>query len=177
MSQYRLELWFNFDGTTSCGWGLANVTDTSNPSVVEKRKGTKVKIPDGNTSQMDIVVFDASTAPASGSNSFDYIQLDFEITPGKGKSNQTNNPITDGPSLRNGLTSAQFDTSGPTAGMSIYSYPGGTKVSLNGWENTGAFESLSVGNYTFSGTMKATPAGGAQQTFPIDPEIEIDSDG
>lgn len=175
MSLYRLELWFNFDAGGSKGWGLANVTTSQSPSVVPKKKdGKKVMITDGSSSSMDVVVFDASTQPVVGSNTFDDITIDFEVPKHHGQPGQGNNPIADAAQFRNGMTSAQFDTNGPTAGMSIYTYPGGTKVSLNGWENTGSFESLNAGNYKFTVTIKATPAGGTQRTFSIDPEMEID---
>lgn len=173
MANYRMELWFNFDGTGSSGWGVVkHPNDGSKRTVMTITDGV-VTIPDGPGSSLDIKVFDASS---SGTHSLDYVDVDFEIA-SDSQPGQTNNPVADAPNLRAGETGSQFSSNPSSSNQEIYSYPGGTQTALQGWDSNNSFESLSVGNYTFTVTLKSTPQGGnsTQQTFNIDPEIDVDS--
>jgi hypothetical protein len=172
MANYRMELWFNFDDTSS-GWGVVKHPNNSSKREVMTITDGIVTIPDGPSSSLDIKVFDASS---SGTHSLDYVDVDFEIATDS-QPGQTANPVADAPNLRTGETGSQFSSNPSTSNQEIYSYPGGTRTALEGWDSNNSFESLSVGNYTFTVTLKSTPTGGTQQTFSIDPEMEIDSGG
>jgi hypothetical protein len=169
MANYRMELWFNFDDNSS-GWGVVKHPDNSSKRTVLPVTNGVVTITDGPSSSLDITVFDASS---SGTHSLDYVDVDFEIA-SQSQSGQTANPVADAPNLRAGETGSQFSSNPSTNNQEIYSYPSGTKTALEGWDSNNSFESLSVGNYTFTVTLKSTPTGGTQQTFTIDPEFDID---
>jgi hypothetical protein len=171
MANYRMELWFNFDDTTA-GWGVVRHPDNGSKRAVMTASDGVVDIDDGSASSLDIQVFDASS---SGTHSLDYLNVDFEIAsdPQPGQTNK--DPVADAPALRAGETGTQFSSAGNSNDQVIYSYPGGQRNALQGWNSRNNFESLTAGNYSFTVTIKSTPAGGTQQTFTIDPELDIDS--
>jgi hypothetical protein len=170
MANYRMELWFNFDDNSS-GWGVVKHPDNSSKREVMTITDGVVTITDGPSSSLDIKVFDASS---SGTHSLDYVDVDFEIATDS-QPGQTANPVADAPTLRGGETGGQFSSNPSASNQEIYSYPTGTKTALEGWDSNNSFESLTLGNYTFTVTLKSTPAGATQQTFTIDPEIDIES--
>ena len=169
MANYRLELWFNFDGSGSAGWGLVKHPNDGDKRTVMPVTDGVVTIPDGPSSRLDIEVFDAST---SGTHSLDSVTVDFEIASDP-QTGQGNNPVSDAPALRGGETGSTF-SSGPQTSQVIYSYPGGERTALQAWDDRNSFETLTNGNYCFTVTILSTPAGGTQQTFSIDPEIDIE---
>ena len=172
MSQYRLELWFNFDGSGSQGWGVVQNPNSTNRVVMPVSAAGVVAITDGSSSSLDIKVFDASS---SGSHSLDYVDVDFEIASDP-QSGQGKDPVTDAPNLRAGETGSTFSSNPSTSQQTIYSYPGGQLTALQGWDSNNSFESLTNGNYTFTVTLKSTPVGvnQTQKVFNIDPEFDID---
>jgi hypothetical protein len=184
MAAYRLEIWFNYS-TGAIDWGAAVANAGGNPpfsngGAAIPRNGSTVSIRGaGNSSTMDIYVFDATGDGVS--RDLQWIAVDFE------KANQGvgggRDPVQDASGLRGGITGAAFmgasngGANGTTQGVgsedSIFSAPSGT-VAQRRWSLNAGFEQLTPGNYTFTVALVVTPRGGGQP-FVIDPEMDIQS--
>jgi len=184
VAAYRMEIWFNYS-TGAINWGAAQANAGGNPpfsnggSAIPKSGNTVTITGAGNSSSMDVYVFDATGD--SVSRDLQWIEVDFE------KANQGagsgRDPVQDASGLRAGMTGLQFmgaqngGANGTTQGVgsedSIFSAPAGT-VAQRRWSMNAGFERLTPGNYTFTVALVVTPHGGGQP-FVIDPEMDIQS--